>query len=64
MTFLYTFEKGRQESGFLKGEKSFLFPLFQKCIKKLKCQQQKIWNLVFSLMYLVSVYPMDKTYQT
>ena len=25
-------------------------------------KQQKIWNLVFSFMYLVSVYPMDRTY--
>ena len=24
--------------------------------------QQKKWNLVFSFMYLVSVYPMDRTY--
>ena len=49
---------------FLEGEKSFLFPLFQKCIKKSKCQQQKIWYLVFSFMYLVSVYPMDRTQKT
>ena len=48
---------------FLKGEKCFHFPLFQKCIKKSKCQQQKNWDwdLVFSFMYLVLVYPMDKT---
>ena len=27
-------------------------------------KQQKIWNLVFSFMYLVSVYPTDRTLVT
>ena len=60
-TLLYTFEKGGQENGFLEREKKVSFPLFQKCIKKSKCQQQKIWNWVSSFMYLVSVYPMNRT---
>ena len=39
---------------FLEGEKSFVFPLFQKCVNKSKCQQQqKIWNLVFGFWFLV-----------
>ena len=57
--YVQTFEKGWQEYVFLEGKKKFSFPLFQKCIKKSKCQQQQICNLVFSFMYLVSVYPMN-----
>ena len=50
--------KAGQEKGFFRV-KSFLVPLFQKCIKKLKCQPKKfgIWFFVFSFMYLASVYP-------
>ena len=50
---LYTFEKGGEENIFLEGENSFLFPLFQKCIKKLKCQQQKFgfWFLVLCIWF-------------
>ena len=43
---------------FFRRGKKFSFPPFAK---KSKCQQQKIWNLVFRFMYLVSVYPMDRT---
>ena len=31
------------------------------CIKKSKCQQQKFGICFFGFMYLVSVYPMDRT---
>ena len=61
VTFLYTFEKGVQEIVFFfQGGKSFLIPLFQKCIEKSKCQQQQIWNfsLIFNFMYL------DRTIET
>ena len=62
MTFLYTFEKEGQENVFLEGEK-FSFPPFSKVYKKVQMSTtKKIWNLVFSFMYLVPVYPMDKTY--
>ena len=51
--FFYTLlKKGDKKMGFFEGEKSFLFPLFQKCIIKSKRQQQKIWNLVFSFLFL------------
>ena len=53
----YTNEKGELENFLLDGEKEF----FQKCKKKSKRQQEKIWNLVSSFMYLVSVHPMDRT---
>ena len=60
VTFLYTFEKRGQEIVFFQGGKSFLIPLFQKCIEKLKCQRQQIWNfsLIFNFMYL------DRTIET
>ena len=45
---------------FLEGEKKNLFPHFYKCIKKSKCPQEKIWNLVLC-RYLVSAYPTDRT---
>ena len=59
--FCTLLKKGDKKTFFQKWKKSFLFPLFQKCIKKSKYQQKQIWNLVFSFMYLVSVYPMDRT---
>ena len=60
--FYTLLKKGIQKIFFCRGKK-FLFPLFSKmCIKKLKCQQQKIWFLVFRFTYLVSVHPMDRTF--
>ena len=52
----YTLLKKEDKKTFCRrGKKSF--PPFSKVYKKSKCQQQ---NLVFSFMYLGSVYPMKK----
>ena len=63
MNFYTPLKKGDKKCFFRRGNK-FSFPPFSKVYKKLKCQQQKVWNLVFSVMYFVSVYPMDRTYET
>ena len=44
-TFLYTFEKGGQENGFLEGEKKFSFPPFSKVYRKVEMSTTK--NLEF-----------------
>ena len=46
---------GTRQGFFRRGKRSCLFPFFQK----LKCQQHKIWKLVFSITYLVSAYPIE-----
>ena len=57
--FYTLLNKGDKETGFFRRGKKFFLSPFLKCITKLKCQQQQ--NLVFSLMYLVSVYPKERT---
>ena len=54
MTFLFTFDRGDKKT---EGEKKFSF---LKCIQKPNVIK-KIWVLVFSFMYMVSVYPMDRS---
>ena len=49
--FIHFWKRGTRKR-FLEGEKSFLFPLFQKFKKKSKCQQQKIWKLFFNFLFL------------
>ena len=58
ITFLYTFEKGGQENLFRRGKK-FSFLPFSKVYKRVEMSTKK--NLEFGFIYLVLVYPMDRT---